>query len=227
MSTPAQVAANTANAQHSTGPRTPEGLAAIAQNNFRHGFTGAFRILPCENQADFDTLLTNLRTHHQPSTAFEGTLVEKMAQHFWLAQRALSLQDTCFVLGIPASADRPACAVPLLDDDARKQLALYLRYHSTHDRAFYKCADELRKLRNEKRKVEIGFESQKRKRNEEARKEAGEARKELNETRKQELHDWAILLAEAKFSHQQVLTKAAELPITLPKLGEQKQKRAA
>ncbi len=215
MSTQAQVIANQANAQHSTGPRTPEGRAALAQNNFRHGFTGTFRILPCEKQDDFDTLLANLRTQHQPATNFEGTLVEKMAQHFWLAQRALALQDSCF------SADMAVA------DEHQKQLALYLRYQTTHDRAFHKCAGELRNLRNESRKAEIGFESQERKRNEEARKEAAAVRKEAGETRKKDLHEWAVLLAEAKFSHQQVLINVAQLPIMLAKLDEETRKQAA
>ncbi len=34
---PAQLAANRANAQHSTGPRTPEGKAASARNALSHG----------------------------------------------------------------------------------------------------------------------------------------------------------------------------------------------
>jgi hypothetical protein len=44
--TPAQVAANQANAQRSTGPRTPQGKAASALNNFRHDFNGAFTVPP-------------------------------------------------------------------------------------------------------------------------------------------------------------------------------------
>jgi hypothetical protein len=56
FSTPAQVAANQANAQHSTGPKTAAGKAIVAQNNFRHGFTGAFRVLDWENQEDHRAL---------------------------------------------------------------------------------------------------------------------------------------------------------------------------
>ena len=43
-----------------------------------------------------------------------------------------------------------------------KRFALFLRYQTTHERAFYKALNELQKLRNEKRNREIGFESQKR-----------------------------------------------------------------
>ena len=50
----------------------------------------------------------------------------------------------------------------------------------------------------------IGFESQK-------HKEAEETRRQANENRKQDLHRWAVMLAEAKVDHQQVLTLDASL----------------
>ena len=182
MATESQMQANRANSQLSSGPVTAAGKAIVSQNNFRHGFTGAFKVLPSEDQSAFDMLHSNLREQHEPSTAFESTLVEKMAQHFWLAQRALLLQETCFD---PETAE--------VRD--QKQLALFLRYQTTHDRAYHKCSDELRKLRNEKRKEEIGFESQK-------RREAQDASRAATEKRKEELHQFAVLLAEAKFTHQ-------------------------
>ncbi|MGI9069968.1 MAG: hypothetical protein ACR2JB_01230 [Bryobacteraceae bacterium] len=61
MTTSAQVAANQANAQHSTGPKTPEGKAISCRNSFQHGLTGAFTVLPWEKQDEFDMLLANLR----------------------------------------------------------------------------------------------------------------------------------------------------------------------
>ena len=44
MATQAQIAANQANAQKSTGPTSTEGKAASSQNNFKHGFRGKFDI---------------------------------------------------------------------------------------------------------------------------------------------------------------------------------------
>jgi hypothetical protein len=171
-------------AQRSTGPKTLEGKAIASRNNFRYGFTGIFSVLPWENQADFDALLTGLRTEHQPSTPTETALVEKMAQSLWLAKRALLLQELTFTLEIPSCMDE-------------KQLALYIRYQTTHDRAFHRCLNDLLKLRTEKRKQEIGFVSQ-------SQKAADQTRREAVENRKQELHRYAVLLAEAKVDHQQM-----------------------
>ncbi len=186
MITSAQLAANQSNAQRSTGPRTAAGKAISALNNFRHGFSGAFTVLPWESQDEFDTLLGALRDEHQPSGLTETILVDKMAQALWLTKRAAVLQHVTF------NHQTPGCDDP-------KQLALYLRYETTHDRIFHKCLNQLLKLRAEKRKQEIGFVSQSQKR-------ADQTRREAAENRKQELHRCNVLLGEAKLDHQRLQT---------------------
>jgi hypothetical protein len=215
MPTKAQTTANQTNAQHSTGPKTEAGKAASSLNHLSHGLTGtAFTVLDWEDQNAFHTLSSRLQSEHQPPTVTEEILVEKMVQHYWLTQRAITLQATCF-----NSESAP--------DNPEKQLALYLRYQTTHDRAFHKSLDKLLKLRAEKRKREIGFESQERKRNEQGRKEAEEirrcsreerrqndelrkvadqTRREAAEDRKQHMHQIDVLLAEAKVDHQLMQT---------------------
>ena len=145
MATEPQIKANQANAQLSTGPTTEEGKTISSQNRRKFGLTGRFTVLPWEDQEDFNLLVTRLRAEHQPNIAFETDLIEKMAQHFWLAQRAILLQEICF------DRETPHC-------DCQKQLALYLRYQTTHERAFERCVKELRTLRNENRKQKIGFD---------------------------------------------------------------------
>ncbi len=175
MSSQAQVAANRANAQLSTGPKSDAGKAASSQNNFRHGFTGAFGVLPTEKQEEFDALLAGLRAEHAPAGITETLLVEKMAHSWWLTQRALALQNTCFSG----------------EEIDQKQLALFLRYQTANERAFYKALNELLKLRAERRKAEIGFESQQ--------------HRQAAEKRRQELHKWKVLRAEAEVDHRVLL----------------------
>ena len=184
MSTESQVRANQLNAQHSTGPQTEGGKAASSQNNFRHGLTGgSFTVLDHEDQDEFDRVLCGLRAEHQPATMTESILVEQMAQSYWLRKRALYLQDQC------------ASDEDLTLEDQQKQLALFLRYQTTHDRAFHRALTDLLKLRAERRKQEIGFESQR-------RQNAIIALRQSAENRKQERHKWDIMLAEAKVDHQ-------------------------
>jgi hypothetical protein len=76
-----------------------------------------------------------------------------------------------------------------------------------NDRAFHRALADLLKLRAEKRRSEIGFESLQ-------QKKAQETRREAAEKRRQELHRWAVLLAEAKVVHQQVLTLNLEMDRT-------------
>jgi hypothetical protein len=190
MSTDAQIRANQLNALLSTGPTSEEGKAASCMNRFRHGLAGAFTVLPSEDQDEFDHLLAALRAEHQPSTPTETILVERMAQHHWLSRRAQRLQD--IVMG----DDLP-------EKQQDRQFALYLRYQTTNDRAFHRALADLLKLRAEKRKNEIGFESQQQRKAQEPRRDAAEKRRD-------ERHKFDILLAEAKLNHQLLLNSELE-----------------
>ena len=192
MATEAQIRANHENAQHSTGPKTETGKAVSSRNNTRHGFTGAFFVLPSENQTQFADLLDGLRKEHAPSTITEALLVEAMAQSFWLVQRAIAFQNECLADPELSPAEQD------------KRLALYMRYQTTHDRAFHRSLNALLKVRAEKRKSEIGFESQR-------QKQAVIALRGSAEKRKQDVHQFAVLLSEAKLDHQMTLNSNREL----------------
>ncbi len=172
MSTAAQIAANQQNSQHSTGPQTPEGKAAASQNNLRHGLRGAFTLLPTENPGEFATLLNALHQEHQPATTTERILVDRLAEHEWLSRRAQSFMDQTLTT---QGTDDP------------KALSLWLRYRTTHDRGFHKCLADLLKLRNEKRREQIGFERQKHEEAENTRKQ------QVAEARARALHAQAAL----------------------------------
>ena len=64
-----------------------------------------------------------------------------MAQHQWLADRALYQQANCFY-----NSDFFA---------VEKQLSLFMRYHTTHNRAFHKALAELQKAQKERQQQEL------------------------------------------------------------------------
>jgi len=208
MSTEAQIAANQSNAELSTGPKTEEGKAASSRNHTSHGLSyanGLFFILACENGEAYSILLADLHYEHRPDTETERILVDRMAQHHWLRCRAEGLESGCF---------REDGTVN------EKGLALYLRYRTSHERAFHKCLNELLKLRAEKRKTEIGFESQKRVKEEHTRKQ------EKHEMAK-EHHTWEVLLAEAKVDHQVLRTLNRDMDETQRLIASEKAEKAA
>ena len=170
MSSDAQIHANQANSQLSTGPITEEGKQTSARNNFRHGLASGQLIVSGESQQDFDDLLQSFLEEHAPATPTESALVAQIAQHFWLGQRALSLQSQAFANGV---------------DEAK--LALYLRYQTTHNRAFHASLQALLKLRKDR----FGFESQKRR----------EALVPLEQSRNQELHSANVRLLNSRANH--------------------------
>jgi hypothetical protein len=196
MSTEAQITANRANAEHSTGPKTEEGKAASSQNRTSHGlsthtYNDIFFLLPHESTEAYSLLRINLLDEHRPETETERLLVDRMAQHHWLRSRAEAFESGCF------REDGT------LDD---KRLALFMRYRTSHERAFHKCLAELLKLRAEKRKVEIGFESQKRVKEE-------HTRKQEQQGMAKEHHKWEILLAKPR----SIISKSSHSMSNTPK----------
>jgi hypothetical protein len=181
----AQLAANRANSQHSSGPKTESGRATSSQNHTSHGLArhnGAFVLLSSEDPNGFEALKAALTTEHQPSTETESIFVTTMAESHWLANRAQNLQAGCFDPQTGQITDP-------------KMFTLYLRYRTTHTRAFHKSLIDLLKLRAETRKTQNGFEAQNRKQ-EELR-----IKNEQHEMKKQ-THYWDILRKDAEACHQ-------------------------
>ena len=146
-----------------------------------HGAASAAdpRVIPGEDRAAFEALRDALLEEHQPATHTEELLIQEMAQSWWLTQRAIRLQNECFT---PEGVDQ-------------KQLSLFLRYQTTHERAFHKCLNDLLKLRAERQKEQNGFVWQQ-------QKQAEETRREARENRQKERHARAVMMDAAKLDYQ-------------------------
>ncbi len=89
-------AANRANAQHSTGPRTAEGKAASSQNAFKHGLSiQRHAVLRDEDPAAYAQLLSELREIYEPRSRREDLAVEDVAQCRWALQRFDEAEALC------------------------------------------------------------------------------------------------------------------------------------
>ena len=120
-------------------------------------------MLPDENPADYDELIDSITTEFNPDTDDEYRLALSTAQHYWLSQRALRLQEQA-----------------VLEGD-QKKLALFLRYEAQHERSYLRARKELKAAIKEREQNPIGFESQK------AKNEALEARARLQHAKAEEL----------------------------------------
>src|SRR6266446_7479299 len=83
MSSELKIEANRQNAQHSTGPSTPEGRAAVRLNGLKHGLCAETIVVPGEDPAEFEALLEDYRAEYQPATPSAEFLVRQLAMADW------------------------------------------------------------------------------------------------------------------------------------------------
>jgi hypothetical protein len=139
MSTsPAQLAANTANAQHSTGPRTPEGKTRSSQNASKHGLTAREVIIAPGEQPEFDHLLAQYQADVKPQGAIQQTLFNQLVAAAWNLRRIGRMESEL-------------CAESSYQDllanhDLQNQLDRLARHHTRIERCFHRCLKELKTL---------------------------------------------------------------------------------
>ena len=157
MATEKQFAANRLNAQKSTGPRTPEGRAAVRLNGVKHGLTAETIVPKGESQADFTNMLESFEAEHDPVTPTEEALVVQLALANWRLRRLYHQEAGFYVseLKILASIQKDLN----LDDHGRmghaagwseKTLGLFNRQEGRLERTFYRALHELQRLRKER-----------------------------------------------------------------------------
>ena len=89
-----------ANGAKSRGPKTEAGRARSSQNALKHGLTAQTLLLPSEDPADFDALLTAYLQHLQPDGPIELDLVHEMAASKWRLNRIALIEAQLFAEAI-------------------------------------------------------------------------------------------------------------------------------
>ena len=139
MSTPAQIEANQANAQHSTGPHTPEGKAVSATNATKHGFFSKHAVLLNEEEhRQFESLRNSYVYAFNPANIVEVALLDQLVLAAWNIERANRLEAE---LATNAGID------PLLSETNSKTLDRIYAFRTRAERTFHKCHKELRALK--------------------------------------------------------------------------------
>ena len=95
-----QLAANRANAQKSTGPKTEEGKRRSSLNAARHGLTGQVVVLPAEDMEAFNQFTSGIVASLEPANHLERQLAHSYASFQWRINRAAAIEDNLFTVGL-------------------------------------------------------------------------------------------------------------------------------
>jgi hypothetical protein len=168
MTTDAQIKANRLNARKSTGPKTAEGKAVVAQNAIKHGLFAHENVIKCEKQADFDCFHDALLAGLAPAGGVEAMLAGRIVSLSWRLKRVERMTSEVIDVKIARiesdSWDRSRRReAGLMDSETgRSELALgwavmrdfsdaqvlerLLMYEKRIESSLYKAMNELQKL---------------------------------------------------------------------------------
>ena len=157
MSSQAQIDANRLNAQKSTGPRTPEGRAAVRLNGVTHGLTAETLVLKGESESDFKAVFEALEAEYQPATPTEETLVADLAMATWRRRRLYNMEVGYYNQRLQELADyaneeklNDSCRLGMIADSNNNTMALIGRQEARLERTYYRALHELQRLRKER-----------------------------------------------------------------------------
>jgi murein DD-endopeptidase MepM/ murein hydrolase activator NlpD len=171
-----QLAANRANAAHSTGPRSPEGKARSAQNARKHGFTAStFAVVRLEDVNEIADLTADAVAVYQPVNSQELFAVERIALAQQSMLRAARLESGLFTTCLNETLDQRDKPMMFLDPamvdgdaEATRQQnrnyllaegftmaakasnvwSLFLRYQAQAERQYRRAIEEFDRLRS-------------------------------------------------------------------------------
>lgn len=152
----AKLAANRANAAHSTGPRTPAGKEASKHNGLLHGLSSPLAVLPFEDQNEYNELAASFSEEYAPEGPTEEALLKLMVDSQWKLRRLEKLEQHVFALTIEQDAgahDDPFAAMAatlLAPGKGQNALALLARYQGTLNRQFLQALKQLKKIQFER-----------------------------------------------------------------------------
>ena len=159
-----QLAANRANAQKSTGPKTPGGKHNSALNSrnsgnsTNHGFLATSILLPGESRERFLELLSALITEFLPETTNEMALVETMVIALWRLRRLWTLEAAIIIYEQRRQAEstlqenaptRTMLAILALTPAQRESMS---RDEARYDRQYHRAIRTLLRLQEERRR---------------------------------------------------------------------------
>jgi hypothetical protein len=147
MATPAQINANRANAQKSTGPRSAEGKSASRFNALKHGIDAASIVIPGEDPADYASLAAHYLHEYRPQSASESFHVDTMLRADWHKRRLQNVEADLYHTVLAETPGASLAAALLSESPAAKLLARIQRQIAAFERTWHRANTELRSAR--------------------------------------------------------------------------------
>jgi hypothetical protein len=145
----AQLAANRANAQSSTGPKSEQGKLISSHNALKTGLTGRTIVLPTDDVAAYQSLVALINKKFAPANDVEQHLTQTIADTEWRLLRIPTLESGFYALGRhELAAD---CAQEPGNDADPQLRAAMLEAHifRTYQKDLRNLALQERRLRNQ------------------------------------------------------------------------------
>jgi hypothetical protein len=149
MASPAQINANRANAQKSTGPRSAEGKSVSRFNALKHGMDAASIVIPGEDPAEYEALAAHYLDEYHPQSPSESFHVDAMLRADWQKRRLQAVEGDLYRSIIAESSNATLIAALLSDSPAAKLLARVQRQIAAFERTWYRANAELRRAREQ------------------------------------------------------------------------------
>jgi hypothetical protein len=137
----AQLEANRANAQLSSGPKTEEGKRTSSANAIKSGLSAAKLYIRAEEQDEFNELLQLLTDQLKPAGIMQCQFFDLILHASWNIHRCMFLEAK---LQSETSLDDA-----MLDDELARKIDRLWRYKRTHETTLRQATAEFRKLKTE------------------------------------------------------------------------------
>jgi hypothetical protein len=147
MTSDKKAEANRRNALKSTGPKTPEGKAAVRLNALKHGLRSEEILLPGEDEEALMELGERLRSELQPVGDLENLLVDRITSLLWRMRRLGRVEAGIFARELDEYIRDPYMSklglAFIRDANGANAFSKLSRYETAIERHLYRALHEL------------------------------------------------------------------------------------
>jgi hypothetical protein len=148
---PEKLAANQANAQASTGPRTEAGKSRSSLNAVKTGLTGRTVLLPTDDVAAYEAHILGWKQELRPVGMREAVVVQSIADSHWRTERITRLEFAIYAQGRVQFAEQFVAE----QDHATAAQMIELQTYLTYERQLRNLSvQDTRLRRNRERDLE-------------------------------------------------------------------------